>query len=131
MRIILILWAIPIVIFWGWYALSANDLHFGNLFLSRLFHDHMFTIYGNMLNMPPEEVPAKIAGVFIFDTALLLAIAAYRWRKSWYPGTIAWLKEVTGWDVEHGASSDPAIDGFFFGDLSSIASSTGRARPAK
>lgn len=112
MRVILILWAIPIILFWGWYGLSANDMHFGNLFLSRLFHDHMFQIYGNMLNMPPDEVPAKIAGVFIFDTGLLLSIAAFRWRKSWWPGTTAWLKDVTGWDVEDGIDREVVFDGY-------------------
>ncbi len=131
MRIILILWAIPIILFWGWYALSVNDMHFGNLFLSRLFHDHMFQIYGNMLNMPPEEVPAKIAGVFIFDTGLLFSIAAFRWRKSWLPGTLAWFRDVSGWDVEHGSTTEPLIDGFFYGDQSPIGNSVGQARPAE
>jgi len=91
MRMILILWSIPLIFFWGWYGLSAHDIHFGSFFLSRPFHDHMFVIYGNMLGVPSSVVPGMIAGTFAFDTLILIAIAAYRWRKSWYPQTRAWI----------------------------------------
>ena len=93
MRIILILWALPIIFFWGWYGLSFNDINFGVLFLSREFHDHMFAIYGNILQMPAEEIPAKIAWVFFIDSLFLLSIAVFRWRAKWYPQTKVFVVE--------------------------------------
>ena len=85
MRLILILWIIPIVVFWGWYGLSAYDLHMGSFFFSRAFHDHMFRLYGSMLGVPPEEVPMLIAGTFAFDTMLLVGMSALRWHEKWFP----------------------------------------------
>ncbi len=109
MRIILILWALPVIFFWGWYALSLHDISFGIPAFSRAFHDQMFIVYGQLLQMPPAEVPAAIAGVFAFDTALLLAIAAFRWRKGWYPQTLVWLRDISGWDYEHGLAAPEMI----------------------
>ena len=94
MRAILILWAIPIIFFWGWYGLSANNINFGYVFLSRAFHDQIFTIYGNVLQMPAEEVPAKLAWLFFIDSLILLAVAAFRWRKSWWPSFRARCAEI-------------------------------------
>lgn len=85
MRLILILWIIPIVVFWGWYGLSANDMSMGSFFFTRAFHDHMFRLYGSMLGVPPEEVPMLIAGTFAFDTMLLVGMSALRWHKKWFP----------------------------------------------
>lgn len=87
MRIILILWALPMGFFWGWYLLSLNDLNFGTIFLSRDLHDIVFRLYGQMLGVPAGEVPGMVAGACAFDTAIVLAIAAWRWRKDWYPQT--------------------------------------------
>ncbi len=85
MRVILILWFIPLFLFWGWYALSVNDIHMGVLFLTRQFHDHLFDIYAAILHMPREDVPLAIAGVFAFDSVLVLGLAALRWYKKWLP----------------------------------------------
>ena len=63
MRIILVLWFVPILLFGGWYALSFYDLNFGFFFLERGFHDLIFQIYGNMLGMPGEDVPALIMDI--------------------------------------------------------------------
>ncbi len=90
MRIILILWAFPLVFFWGWYGLSANNLHFGFDILRREVHDAIFALYGRIIGVPAAEVPGVLAGVFAFDTALLLAIAAFRWRRSWLPQARQW-----------------------------------------
>lgn len=94
MRVILILWAIPLILFWGWYGLSAYDLNFGLHFLSRDFHDLMFRIYSNMLGMPPEEIPIRIAQVFFIDSLFVFGAAALRWYKSWLPQTLAWFREL-------------------------------------
>ena len=90
MRIILALWAAPMFLFWSWYALSANDISFGTAFFSRDIHDLVFNIYGRVLGVPGTEVPAMIASACAFDTAIVFAIAAFRWRNDWYPQTRAW-----------------------------------------
>ncbi|MEM9329704.1 MAG: DUF6105 family protein [Pseudomonadota bacterium] len=96
MRAILILWAIPLVLFWGWYGLSAYNLHFGLFFLERQFHDLIFQIYSNILGLPAEDIPLWLAWVFFIDTMIILAIAALRWYKHWLPQTVKWLKEKSG-----------------------------------
>lgn len=96
MRVILILWLIPVVLFWGWYGLSANNMHFGWFFLTRGFHDHLFVIYGNILHMPPEEVPEKLAWVFGIDTVIVFGIAALRWYKKWLPQSWNWFLGLIG-----------------------------------
>ena len=91
MRTILILWALPIVIFWGWYGLSAYDIHFGLNFLTRAFHDQLFVIYGNIMHLPPEDVPWALAWLFTVDTLILFGVAALRWYKKWLPQSWNWL----------------------------------------
>lgn len=130
MRTILILWFVPIAFFWGWYGLSANDVNFGNIFLSRRFHDHMFVLYGNILGLPPAEVPAKIAAAFILDSALLLAIVAFRWRKSWYPQTSKWVREKIASFGEQ-ESALPLVEDYHYGEPVITAHSADRARPAE
>lgn len=96
MRVLLIMWIIPVVLFWGWYGLSANNMHFGWFFLTRGFHDHLFGIYGSILQMPPEEVPEKLAWVFGIDTVIVFGIAALRWYKKWLPQTWDWIQRTFG-----------------------------------
>ncbi len=86
MRVLLVLWAVPLVFFWSWYALSANDLSFGTIFLSRQLHDVVFDLYGRTLGVPASAVPPMMAWACAFDTCLILAIAAFRWRARWLPG---------------------------------------------
>ncbi len=85
MRIILLLWALPLVFFWGWYGLSANDISFGTVFFSRQLHDAIFDIYGRTLGLPREVLPGMLAWACIVDSAIILAIAAFRWRARWLP----------------------------------------------
>lgn len=96
MRIILVLWFLPIVLFGGWYFLSLNNAHFGYFFLTYDFHQFIFKIYGNMLGLPPEDVPALIAGVFAVDSLIVLGLAALRWHKHWLPQVMAWAKQTFG-----------------------------------
>ena len=49
-----------------------------------------------MLGIPAADVPLLIAWIFFVDTAIILAIAALRWYKSWLPQTIAWCKRIAG-----------------------------------
>lgn len=94
MRILLTLWFLPLVIFWGWYALSYNDISFGFNILTRDVHDLVFQIYANILGVEKSALPGMIAGACAFDTALVMAIAAFRWRKSWWPQTYKKTREI-------------------------------------
>ena len=38
MRYIIALWALPLVIFWGWFGLSYFDMNFGYVMLTRQVH---------------------------------------------------------------------------------------------
>ena len=113
MRILIIMWAIPVVFFWGWYGLSYFDINFGIAFLTRRTHDIVFYIYGNMLNMPPSEVPMALVKIFAFDSLLVFAIAAWRWREGWYPQTKQWVvgkyQYICGWvsNINQDRVSDP------------------------
>ena len=91
MRILLILWALPLALFWSWYGLSAYDLNLGTRLLSREVHDIVFQIYGRTIGVAPRDVPGMIAGACAFDTALVLAIASWQWRQSWLPQTRAFV----------------------------------------
>ena len=80
MRWILAAWALPLVIFWGWYFLSPINLHFGYVMLTRHVHDIVFQLYGEMLGIDPALLPGLVAKACILDTVLLLAIWAFRRR---------------------------------------------------
>jgi Family of unknown function (DUF6105) len=84
-RFVLLLWAVPMVLFWGWYGLSVNDINFGTIFLSRELNEVIFRIYGETLGVPPESVPAMFAGACAIDTGIVMTILAWRWRRLWYP----------------------------------------------
>lgn len=81
MRYLLIFWALPMTVFWGWFGLSWSDTNFGFLFLSRQVHDVVFAIYGHILGMEPATIPWLLAKACILDTAIIFAIFAYRRRK--------------------------------------------------
>jgi hypothetical protein len=99
MRILIILWAFPLIFFWGWYGLSYFDINFGIAFLNRHTHNVIFALYGQILGMPASEVPFALVKIFAFDSMLVLALAAWRWRKDWYPQTKEWLL-TQQWVVE-------------------------------
>jgi hypothetical protein len=102
MRIILILWAAPVGLFWGWYFLSLNDINFGYLFLSRRVHDFVFNIYGQILGVDPAAIPGFVARACLFDAVLLAALYAFRRRRqiaAWWRrrrnGPVAVVEDVT------------------------------------
>ena len=101
MRTIIILWAAPVGLFWGWYFLSLNDINFGFLILSRQIHDFVFNIYGQILGVDPAEIPGFVARACMFDAALLAALYAFRRRKkisAWWRkrrnGPVAVAKDI-------------------------------------
>ncbi|ODT07922.1 MAG: hypothetical protein ABS58_05060 [Mesorhizobium sp. SCN 65-20] len=81
MRYIFALWATPLVLFWGWYFLSINDMNFGSVYMSRAFNLAIFDLYGEILGMDPATIPWMMGKAFIIDTLILLAIWAFRRRK--------------------------------------------------
>ncbi len=107
MRVLLLLWAFPLVFFWGWYGLSANDVNFGTAFLSRRTHDVVFTLYGNILGMPADQVPMALVKIFAFDSMIVFALAAFRWRKSWFPQVKVWV--LAKYHSLKGNSAEPEI----------------------
>lgn len=129
MRTILILWIIPVVSFWGWYGLSANDINFGLFFLTREFHDHLFSIYSQILQMPADEIPVKLAWLFGIDTLIVFGIAALRWYKAWLPQSWNYVREKVS-----GNPAETAFDARMDRVLTTstpVSSPAGRVHPAE
>jgi len=84
MRTIFFLWLFPIVFFWGWHFLSFYDVG-GAFFLTKDFNTHIYTIYGNILQMPAADVPMALAWIFFVDSIILFfGVAIIAWWKSWF-----------------------------------------------
>jgi hypothetical protein len=92
MKYVLGVWATPLILFWGWYFLSLNDIHFGYVLMTRQAHDLIFQLYGEMIGLDPATIPALVAKACILDTGLILAIWAFRRRKA----IIGWVQEKRG-----------------------------------
>lgn len=89
MRYILIFWALPMSLFWGWFGLSFYDVNFGLLVFSRMFHDFALEIYGAILGIEPETIPLLLLKACVVDTALIFGILGYRRRRE----ISAWWRE--------------------------------------
>jgi Family of unknown function (DUF6105) len=111
MRYFLILWFAPLLLFWGWFALSANDLNFGSIYLSRQLHDIVMAVYAKTLGVEADTIPQMIASATIIDSALVGAIAAFRWRSRWWPRFRGMIEKQFSRDrqpdMTRGAPSDP------------------------
>jgi Family of unknown function (DUF6105) len=81
MRYVLIFWAVPLSLFWGWYFASLNDLGGGSGFFSYAMHRLVFHIYGEVLGVDPSIIPGLAARACVFDTFLIFGILAFRRRK--------------------------------------------------
>ena len=57
----------------------------GTRMFSREMHDLVFALYGKLLGMEPEALPPLVAKAVVVDSLIVLAIAAFRWRKNWWP----------------------------------------------
>lgn len=90
MKYVLAIWALPLVIFWGWFGLSYYDMNFGYVMLTRKVHDLLFQLYGNILGLDPATIPWLVAKACIVDTLILLAIYAFRRRRQ----IAAWVRNV-------------------------------------
>lgn len=92
MRTLLILWFVPIVLLGVWYGLSVNDWNLGTRIFSRELHDLVFGLYGKLLGIEPEALPPMVFKAVIFDSLIVLAIVAIRWRKKWWPTVSAFFR---------------------------------------
>ncbi|MEZ5811499.1 MAG: DUF6105 family protein [Rhizobiaceae bacterium] len=98
MRYVLIFWAVPMSLFWGWYYLSFNDINFGMLFFSRALHDFVFDVYASQLGVAPEVLPPMIAKACVVDTFLIAGILAWRRRR-----------QIAEWWRSRNGASRPAV----------------------
>jgi hypothetical protein len=81
MKWFLILWAGPVLLLASWYGLSYYDMSFGFFMLTRQTHDLVFEIYGNVLGIPPENLPPLVARAIAFDSLVVMSIVAFRKRR--------------------------------------------------
>lgn len=95
MKWFLILWAGPIALLGSWYGLSYYDMNFGFFMLTRQTHDLVFQIYGQILGIPPEDLPLLVLRAIIVDSLVVFAILAFRRRKQ----ISAW------WQARHQSAS--------------------------
>ncbi len=103
MKVFLILWIMPIVLLGSWYGLSYYDISFGFRILTRDLHDLVFSIYGNILGIPPETIPSLVLKAIIFDTFLVVGFIVIKRRRKqiW-----AAMRKMLGWTE----SNDTAIE---------------------
>ncbi|WP_417417608.1 DUF6105 family protein [Hoeflea sp.] len=101
MKVFLVLWIMPIVLLGSWYGLSYYDINFGYRILSRELHDLVFTIYGNLLGIPPETIPPLVLKAIILDTFLVIGFIVIKRRRKqiW-----AAIRKMLGW-TEQGESA--------------------------
>ena len=94
MKVFLVLWVTPIVLLGSWYGLSYYDINFGYRILSRDLHDLVFTIYGNLLGIPPETIPPLVLKAIILDTFLVIGFIVIKRRRKqiW-----AAIRKILGW----------------------------------
>ena len=94
MKVFLVLWVTPIVLLGSWYGLSYYDINFGYRILSRELHDLVFTIYGNLLGLPPESIPPLVLKAIILDTFLVIGFIVIKRRRKqiW-----AAVRKMLGW----------------------------------
>ena len=101
MRYVVLAWALPLAIFWGWFGLSYYDMNFGYLMLTRRVHDIYFQIFGQMTGLEPSTIPWLAFKACVMDTFILLGIWAFRARRE----IKAWLVKMRG--RYSGTSSEP------------------------
>ncbi len=81
-RVAIIFWVIPLALYSAWFILSANDINFGTIYLSRRMHDAIMQTYANLLGIDPAIIPALLIRAVIWDGAVIAAILVYRRRKA-------------------------------------------------
>lgn len=112
MKVFLALWIMPIFLLGSWYGLSYYDINFGYRILTRDLHDLVFQIYGNLLGIPPETIPALVLKAIIFDTFLVIGFIILKRRRKqiW-----AAIRKMLGWteDAQKPMQTSAAADSEF------------------
>lgn len=80
-RVALIFWVVPLALYTSWFVLSANDINFGSIYLSRQMHDLIMQSYANLFGVDASIIPALLIRAVIWDLAVVLCILAFRRRK--------------------------------------------------
>lgn len=108
MKVFLILWIMPIVLLGSWYGLSYYDINFGYRILSRELHDLVFTIYGNILGIPPESIPLLVLKAVIFDSFLVVGFIIIKRRRK-----LIWaaIRRMFGWSEDREGAMQAANTG--------------------
>ncbi|MBB3998740.1 DUF6105 family protein [Aureimonas pseudogalii] len=91
MRWLLGLWFAPISFLVAWFVLASHDWNLGTFFFSREMYDLVFAIYGKTLGVAPESLPPLVARALVLDSAIVLALYAFRRRKV----IAGWLRSRT------------------------------------
>lgn len=82
MRAFLLWWVLPVGSLVAWLLLAERDMHLGLFFLSRETYDQVFGLYGQILGMEADALPPLVKRALVVDTLIVLAIFAFRRRKS-------------------------------------------------
>ena len=96
MKVFLVLWIMPIILLGSWYGLSYYDINFGYRILSRELHDLVFTIYGNILGIPPETIPPLVLKAVIVDSCLVVGFIVIKRRRKQIWAALRRLFGATG-----------------------------------
>jgi hypothetical protein len=107
MRALLIFWAGPLAFFWGWYFLSLHDISLGTAFFSRQMHDLVFEVYGNILGVSPDSVPAMAAEACLVDSLILLALVAFRRRRALWRAAMRLRQAISAPAAAQAPEADP------------------------
>lgn len=103
MRWVFVAWAVPMGLFWGWFALSYYDMNFGYVMLTRQIHDLFFQLYGDALGVDPTTIPLLAAKASILDTLLILGIWVFRRRRE----IAGWARAK--WQGQSGTVASPSV----------------------
>ena len=106
MKVFLILWIMPIILLGSWYGLSYYDINFGYRILTRDLHDLVFRIYGNILGIPPETIPALVLKAIILDTFLVVGFIVIKRRRKqiW-----AAMRKMFGWTEANNSAIETSV----------------------
>jgi len=110
MKWVLFFWALPLVLLGSWYSLSYYDINFGMLILTRRMHDLVFQIYGQILGIPPQNIPPLVLKAVIVDSIMLAAILSFRRRKAilaWWHGRQSSKSGEVSLKIDDSLSSAP------------------------
>ncbi|MEN3791304.1 DUF6105 family protein [Fulvimarina sp. MAC3] len=79
MRAFILFWLLPLSAFWGWFFSARADV--GYVVFSREVFDKTFAVYEALLGLDADAIAWLIAEAIVLDTAIILAILAFRRRK--------------------------------------------------